>query len=100
MTALLLIALTGRVLFSASSAVGSRVCAPPSSVPNPLTGHPYLYPGLFEYANFRCFLEQSGFVIERVAPWQKVPRGMILPRSLRKIPLLRGRIIAGGFEEL
>src|SRR5207245_9695893 len=28
------------------------------SVPNPLTGHPYLYPGLFEYANFRCFLEQ------------------------------------------
>ena len=70
------------------------------SVPNPLTGHPYLYPGLFEYANFRCFLEQSGFVIERVAPWQKVPRGMILPRSLRKIPLLRGRIIAGGIRRI
>jgi SAM-dependent methyltransferase len=70
------------------------------SVPNPLTGHPYLYPGLFEYANFRRFLEQSGFVIQRVAPWQKVPREMILSQSLRKVPLLRSRIVAGGLRRI
>ena len=70
------------------------------SVPNPLTGHPYLYPGLFEYKNFRRFLEQSGFAIERVAPWQWAPRETILPESLRKIPLLRSRIVAGGVRRL
>jgi len=71
---------------------GRFVC----SVPNPLTGHPYLYPGLFEYSNFRRFLEQSGFAIDRVAPWQKVAREMILPAALRKVPALRSRIVAGG----
>lgn len=70
------------------------------SVPNPLTGHPYLYPGLFEYANFRRFLEQSGFTIERVAPWQKVEREMILPAMLRKVPVLRSRIVAGGIRRV
>jgi SAM-dependent methyltransferase len=69
------------------------------SVPNPLTGHPYLYPGLFEYANFRRFLEQSSLVIERVAPWEKVPREMILSKSLRRIPLLRSRMVAGGVRK-
>ncbi len=68
------------------------------SVPNPLTGHPYLYPGLFEYRNFRRFLEQSGFAIQRVARWEWAPREMILPRSLRKIPVLRSRILAGGIR--
>jgi len=70
------------------------------SVPNPLTGHPYLYPGLFEYSHFRRFLQQSCFVIERVAPWQWAPRETILPDSLRTIPLLRSRIVAGGIRKL
>jgi SAM-dependent methyltransferase len=70
------------------------------SVPNPLSGHPYLYPGLFEYSNFRRFLEQSGFTIERVAPWQKVSREMILPTALRKVPVLRSRIVAGGIRRV
>jgi SAM-dependent methyltransferase len=70
------------------------------SIPNPRTGHPYLYPGLFEYKNFRCFLEQSGFSIERVQPWQWAPRETILPLCLRHIPILNGRIIAGGFRRL
>lgn len=65
------------------------------SVPNPRTGHPYLYPGLFEYKNFRHFLEQAGFDIDRVEHWQWAPREMILPRALRRVPILRGRIIAG-----
>jgi len=68
------------------------------SVPNPLTGHPYLYPGLFEYKNFRRFLEQSGFSIERVDHWQWAPRETILPLSLRHIPVLNGRIVAGGIR--
>jgi SAM-dependent methyltransferase len=75
---------------------GRFVC----SVPNPLTGHPYLYPGLFEYSNFRRFLEQSGFAIDRVAPWQKVAREMILPAALRKVPALRSRIVAGGIRRI
>jgi SAM-dependent methyltransferase len=70
------------------------------SVPNPLTGHPYLYPGLFEYQNFRRFLRQSGFSIERVAPWQKVSREMILPKQLRRFSLLRSRIVAGGVRKI
>jgi SAM-dependent methyltransferase len=70
------------------------------SVPNPLSGHPYLYPGLFEYSNFRRFLEQSGFAIERVAPWQKVSREMILPPRLRKVPVLRSRLVAGGIRKI
>lgn len=70
------------------------------SVPNPLSGHPYLYPGLFEYSNFRRFLEQSGFVIRGVAPWQKVGREMILPAALRKVPMLRSRMIAGGIRRI
>lgn len=70
------------------------------SVPNPRTGHPYLYPGLFDYANFRRFLEQSGFTIGRVAPWQKVEREMILPAALRKMPVVRSRIVAGGIRRI
>lgn len=70
------------------------------SVPNPLSGHPYLYPGLFEYSNFRHFLEQSGFVIECVAPWQKVAREMILPAWLRNVPVFRSRIVAGGIRRI
>jgi len=70
------------------------------SVPNPLTGHPYLYPGLFSYPNFRKFLEQSEFSIERVRPWQWAPRESILPPSMRKSRLLRSRIVAGGIRKL
>ena len=69
------------------------------SVPNPLTGHPFLYPGLFEYANFRRFLEQSGFAIQSVLPWQKAPRATILPIGMRNIPILNGRTIAGGIRK-
>jgi 2-polyprenyl-3-methyl-5-hydroxy-6-metoxy-1,4-benzoquinol methylase len=70
------------------------------SVPNPLTGHPYLYPGLFEYRNFRKFLEQGGFAIRCVRPWEWAPRETILPRALRRVPLLGGRIVAGGLRRL
>ncbi len=70
------------------------------SVPNPRTGHPYLYPGLFEYANFRRFLLQNDFSIERVAPWQYAPRESILPRALRNVGVLRSRIVAGGIRKL
>src|SRR6185312_10603639 len=55
------------------------------SVPNPRTGHPYLYPGLFEYSNFRRFLSQGNFSIGRVDHWQWAPRASILPRSLQKV---------------
>jgi SAM-dependent methyltransferase len=75
---------------------GHFVC----SIPNPLTGHPYLYPGLFDYASFRCFLEQSSFTVARVVPWQWAPRETIFPKSLRKVPLFRSRIVAGGIRKL
>ena len=64
------------------------------------TGHPYLYPGLFEYKNFRRFLEQAGFDIRRVEHWQWVRRETILPRALQQIPVLSGRIVAGGLRRL
>jgi SAM-dependent methyltransferase len=70
------------------------------SIPNPRTGHPYLYPGLFEYKNFRRFLEQTGFNIRRVEYWQWAPRETILPLFLRHIPILNGRMVAGGIRRL
>ena len=70
------------------------------SVPNPLTGHPYLYPGLFEYRRFRSFLEQSGFEISRVAHWEWTPREVYLPPSLRRVPVLNGRTITRGLRRL
>jgi SAM-dependent methyltransferase len=75
---------------------GKFIC----SVPNPATGHLYLYPGLFEYKNFRSFLEQSGFTINRVEPWQWAPRERFLPRGLRSFPVVNSRIIAGGARRL
>jgi|SRR5579884_249534 len=75
---------------------GRLIC----SVPNPLTGHPYLYPGLFEYKNFRRFLEQSGFSILRVDHWQWAPHSMILPRPLRTVPVVSSRIVAGGLRRI
>lgn len=70
------------------------------SIPNPRIGHPYLYPGLFEYKNFRRFLEQAGFDVKRVEHWQWAPRETILPLSLRRIPVLNGRIVSGGIRRL
>jgi SAM-dependent methyltransferase len=70
------------------------------SVPNPLTGHPYLYPGLFEYNNFRRFLEQSGFSVDQVRPWQWAPRETIFPVRMRNIPVLQGRFVAGGIRRM
>jgi|SRR6266566_1019676 len=70
---------------------GRLVC----SVPNPIWGHILLYPGLFEYKNFRRFLEQCEFQITRVEPWQWAPRETILPSSLRGVGLLRSRYVAG-----
>jgi SAM-dependent methyltransferase len=70
------------------------------SVPNPLIGHPFLYPGLFQYRNFRLFLEQGGFSICRVQPWEWAPSETILPRALRGVPVLNGRILAGGLRKI
>jgi SAM-dependent methyltransferase len=65
------------------------------SVPNPATGHPYLYPGLFSFPNFSEFLTQIGWRIERVEPWQWAPRESILPARLRGNSLLASRYVAG-----
>jgi len=70
------------------------------SVPNPLIGHLFLYPGLFEYRNFRRFLEQGGFAISRVRPWEWAPRETVLPQALRRVPVLNGRVIAGGLRKV
>lgn len=70
------------------------------SIPNPHTGHPYLYPGLFEYKNFRLFLEQTDFVIGRIEHWQWAPREAILPGPLRRFPILKSRLIAGRLRRL
>ena len=75
---------------------GRFVC----SIPNPWTGHPYLYPGLFEYRNFRRFLQQSGFAIQRVEPWQWAPRETILPRSLQRFSAMRSRLVAGSIRRV
>ena len=75
---------------------GRFVC----SVPNPIWGHPLLYPGLFEYKYFRRFLEQCDFQITRVEPWQWAPRETILPRSLRGVGMLRSRYVAGLFRRI
>lgn len=75
---------------------GRLVC----SVPNPIWGHIMLYPGLFEYKNFRCFLEQCGFEVTRVEPWEWAPRETILPRSLREVRLLRSRYVAGFLRKI
>ncbi|MFZ0735692.1 MAG: class I SAM-dependent methyltransferase [Candidatus Acidiferrales bacterium] len=81
-----------------------RVLAPSGhficSVPNPRIGHPFLYPGLFEYRNFRAFLEQSGFSIVRVSHWQWAPRDTFFPRALRRVPLLSSRFIAGAVRRI
>ncbi|MBI2217746.1 MAG: class I SAM-dependent methyltransferase [Candidatus Rokubacteria bacterium] len=70
---------------------GVLVC----SIPNPRTGHPYLYPGLFTFGNFRLFLEQNGFVITRTVPWGWAPPESILPRWMRRSRLARSRYVAG-----
>jgi SAM-dependent methyltransferase len=75
---------------------GTFVC----SVPNPVWGHIMLYPGLFEYQNFRNFLEQSDFAIQRVEPWEWAPREMILPVWLRKYKVARSRYTAGVLRRL
>lgn len=69
------------------------------SIPNPLTGHPYIYPGLFGYHFFRQFLTQAGFAIERVRPWEYAPRETILPSWMR-VPGLRSRFVAGGIRKI
>lgn len=70
---------------------GKLIC----SIPNPWTGHPYLYPGLFEFRNFSKFLEQCGFDIQRIQPWQWAPRETFLPRTLRGNGVLKSRYVAG-----
>jgi SAM-dependent methyltransferase len=70
---------------------GRLVC----SVPNPIWGHIMLYPGLFEYKNFRKFLEQGDFKILRVAPWEWAPRETILPVALRTYKWASSRYVAG-----
>lgn len=70
------------------------------SVPNPATGHPYLYPGLFEFRNFVQFLKQLGWRIDRVEPWQWAPREAILPAPLRRSSLASSRYVAGAFRRV
>jgi len=75
---------------------GTLIC----SVPNPWTGHLYLYPGLFEFKYFCRFLEQMGFRIQRVLPWEWAPRETILPPFLRRFKFLRSRYVAGVLRRL
>lgn len=75
---------------------GRLIC----SVPNPLWGHLMIYPGLFRFKNFKQFLEQCGFRILRVKPWQYAPRELILPGWLRGVRLLRSRYIAGALRRV
>lgn len=65
------------------------------SIPNPRIGHPYLYPGLFEFGNFQRFLAQNGFAVRRVVPWGWAPRETILPTCLRRNRVARSRYVAG-----
>jgi SAM-dependent methyltransferase len=65
------------------------------SVPNPKTGHHFLYPGLFEFPNFTRFLRQSGFRIDKVDRWEWAPRDAILPVALRANRLFASRYVAG-----
>jgi len=75
---------------------GTLIC----SVPNPWSGHPYVYPGLFQFKYFREFLQQSGFRIARIKPWQWVARDTIVPPLLRWIKPLGSRYVAGVFRRL
>lgn len=77
----------GRVL----KAQGRLIC----SVPNPRIGHPYLYPGLFSFTNFRQFLEQNGFRIGRIVPWGWAPCHAIVPTALQGNRLASSQYVAG-----
>lgn len=70
---------------------GRLIC----SIPNPRIGHPYLYPGLFTFANFRRFLEQNGFRTTKIVPWGWAPRHTILPTAWQRSRLARSRYVAG-----
>jgi len=39
------------------------------SIPNPVLGHDYYYPGLFEVSSFKKFLLQNDFKIQKIIPW-------------------------------
>lgn len=65
------------------------------SVPNPWTGHLYIYPGLFEFRFFRQFLDQVNLRIERIEPYEWAPRETILPKKLKHVRPLRSRYVAG-----
>jgi len=43
------------------------------SIPNPRTGHPYIYPGLFRFRAFKAYLTNNGFTVNRVVPYGFVP---------------------------
>lgn len=43
------------------------------SIPNPRTGHPYLYPALFGFRAFGRYLANNGFTVNRVVPYGFVP---------------------------
>jgi SAM-dependent methyltransferase len=73
---------------------GRLIC----SIPNPRIGHPYLYPGLFTFANFRRFLEQNSFRITRIVPWGWAPRHSLLPTTLQRSGLTRSRYVAGAIR--
>jgi len=57
-----------------------------TSVPNPKTGHPFIYPGLFHYRNFSAFLEQNGFGVVDCDGWGRAAVFPSLhPRLLRAL---------------
>ncbi len=43
------------------------------SIPNPRTGHQYLYPSLFRFRAFKEYLANNGFTVNRVVPYGFVP---------------------------
>jgi len=52
------------------------------SIPNSVLGHDYYYPGLFEMNNFKKFLLQNDFEIQRVKPWGQGLKTNFLIRKL------------------
>ena len=73
------------------------------SIPNPRTGHPYLYPELFRFGVFRRYLKSNGFAVNGVVPYGLLPPMWPLLRPLvfnrRRLAAEESAPAAGGGAE-